>query len=167
MTESNPIDFSFDNVLDVKLPPTAGIREILFDEAPVAKTMPKSKADPAKGESLFCVVMPKINDGGKGKYPEEEQGKMVYLRFDLNTADGKTDTQLMFKAAGIAVPSGARFEILAPQIKGRTARAEFKQSNGKDNDGNPVVYFNFVKWIVDASMLTNVPGKTPPVPAVG
>ena len=163
---SQDLEFSFDNVLDVKLPPTAGIREIVFDDAPTIQRMPISKKDLSKGEATYCVMKAKINDGGKGQYPESEQNYPVYQRFNLDTADGKTDTQLMFKAAGIAVPPNAKFSMLAPQLKGRTARAEFAQSNGQDANGSPQVYFNFRKWIVDASMLTNVPGKTPPVPTV-
>lgn len=158
MTTDNVLDFDFSNVSDVELPPTGGVRELRFDTAPEYK-----EVDQGGGLKKLIIAKPKINDGGKGVYPEDEQDRVVYLQFDMDDSRQKTQAKRMFLAAGV---DATNFSQASQMIVHKVARGNFKQTNGKRRDGTPAVFFNLVDWIVDASMIKNIPGRTPPVPTV-
>lgn len=162
-TMEEPIlNFDLSNVSDIELPPTAGIREFRIEEPPVLANKDRT-VNGQTVSKLLMIAKLKINDGGKGVYPEDEQDRQVYQEFDMNDSRAKIQAKRMFLAAGVAAID---FASASQQIVHKPFRGLFKQTNGKRKDGTPAVFFNLVDWIVDASMLTNVPGRTPPVPQV-
>lgn len=140
--ENSTLDFDFDNTSDVVLPPSPGIREVRFDEAP--KIEPNRKDS---GKTNFVARM-KICDN----LVESEVNRILMCFYD--TKDQKTEIKRVFLACGIKPFAG----IPLSELIGKTCKVNVTHSNVTDKiTGITKVYANIQEFIVPAEMITNVP----------